>query len=237
MKCHFKSYCLASLSAASVLALVGCGGGGDSGNAGLVADNSPHHFVLDGQTGGRLTIRGVILPNTGWEIGSTPDEGLDPTESMLTFDIMADGSMTLYLTPSSIDPHEADQPVRTEETYMKRIDDCKWWQNVVNTQTNMLGSLEFEANDEQYGIQYRGKGICISISKVTPDETMDHESPVYQTQKEAAPDSYTYTGYTMGGTMTIQRNKLLTKEEESNGAPWFTTIELARLPAVYMAQF
>lgn len=229
MKCHFKAYCLACLSAASVLALVGCGGGGDGGSSNLRADNSPHHFVLDGQIGGTLTIRGVIMPNSGWEIGT--DQTEIQGEAMLTFEIMADGTLVLTFPPSSLDSEQ-----REEETYSKSIQDAKWWEGDVIRETNHLGNLEFEANDETYGIQYRGKNICMYITTVTPDETMDHESPVYQAQKENNPDRYIYTGYTISGTMTVQRNKQITTNGTS-GTNWFTTIQLHRLPAIYTAQF
>ncbi|MDO5449506.1 MAG: hypothetical protein Q4F30_01315 [Akkermansia sp.] len=228
MNFRAKSYGVALMGAAAVLALASCGGGGEE-SAPTGADISPHQFVMDGQQGGMMTIRGIIIPNTGWEIGSTPDEGLDPTESMLTLTLMPDGTMELAVPASSI-ADNPDAPARNPRV------EGTWSQPEIGMLPNNLYPLNFQCDDTDYGIQYRGRNIRMHIFKVTPDESMDHESPIYIAQKEASPDAYTYTGYIVDGRFTIEYKDVVTQGATS-GKPMFVDIQIIGQPAVYMTQF
>lgn len=148
-------------AAAAAVCLSSCGGGGSGGSdTSDRPDISPHQLVpVEGDTA-VIYIRGVVLRDTGWEIGSSVDDRnpgpadgpppLDDTETMLTLYFQPNGEFTMDLPFSSFADDAANDATRAAQALTRniRIENGHWWQTNTSDNThNMVLGIYFEGTD------------------------------------------------------------------------------------------
>lgn len=216
--------CMAGAVAAAVaLCLSSCGGGGSEGtDPSSRPDISPHKLVPMENDTAMVLIRGVVLCDTGWEMGTTPDDGpprVDDEETQLTLYFHSDGTFEMEVPFSEFvdspgpTPPPQDWRANHAQTRNVQLANGHWWQTYTADNThNLIMGICFEISDvgedpalqaedpvnNPSGIwtwQYRGENICLQLRERTN-----------------APDprtgSYLFDGYVASGSMTVnaQRN-------------------------------
>lgn len=230
--------CMAGAVAAAVaLCLSSCGGGTEGTDPSSRPDISPHKLVPMENDTAMVLIRGVVLCDTGWEMGTSPDDGngpmprVDDDETQLTLYFHSDGTFEMEVPFSEFvdspgpSPTPQDWRANHAQTRNVQLANGHWWQTYTADNThNLIMGICFEISDvgedpalqaedpvnNPSGIwtwQYRGENICLHLRERTN-----------------APDprtgSYLFDGYVASGSMTVnaQRNAVDTNYGRSGKA-------------------
>lgn len=191
-------------AAAAAVCLSSCGGGGSDGSdTSGRPDISPHKLVPVENDTAVIYIRGVILRDTGWEIGSSaepanpgPADQVDQTETMLTLYFQPNGAFTMDVPFSTfVDDPNQDGRAAQAITRSARIEGGHWWQSDLTDNTpNLIMGVNFEGADAGadpqgasahnpeglYRWQYRGENICIQLRTRSNAPTMVQGSVSYR---------------------------------------------------------
>lgn len=160
-----KAACRCIAGAAAVaLCLASCGGGGSEGtDPSSRPDISPHKLVpVEGDVA-VVRIRGVVLCDTGWEMGTDTEDGLpgaipDPDESQLTLYFHSDGTFDMEVPVSEYVDFEATTPpivppgdwrrAHAQSRFLGRLEGGHWWQTCDSDNTsNLIMGICFEISD------------------------------------------------------------------------------------------
>lgn len=217
-----------AVAAAVALCLSSCGGGTEEADASSRPDISPHKLVPMMNDVAVVYIRGVVLCDTGWEMGSStdiapgPPDGpprLDDTETMLMLSFHYDGSFEMNVPFSTFvdDPTQLEYRGGVAVTRTIELANGRWWQTSTADNThNLILGINFDISDtgEDPGLvdparnpsgiwtwHYHGDNICLHLRERTnaPDAALPN-------------GGYRFDGYVASGTMTVnaQRNDVTT---------------------------
>ena len=228
--------CLVGTAAAVALCLSSCGGGAEGTDPSSRPDISPHKLVPVENDTAEVYIRGVVLCDTGWEIGSTPDDGppntgaMDDDETQLLLRFHSDHTFEMHVPYSEFVDSEAPTPTPQDwrrnpqnghaQTREVQLTGGHWWQTYTADNThNLIMGIYFEISDV-------GEDPALASDVNDPE----HRNPsaiwtwqyrgenicLHLRERTNAPDAqlgqYVFEGYVASGTMTVnaQRNVVST---------------------------
>lgn len=219
-----------AVAAAVALCLSSCGGGSDGTDPSSRPDISPHKLVPVENDTATVLIRGVVLCDTGWEIGSTPDDGppnagsMDDDETQLTLHFHSDGTFDMEVPYSDFvdDPTGGSPTVpppgnrgATAPTRNVQLTGGNWRQTYTADNThNLIMGINFDISDV-------GEDVALvdPINNPSGIWTWQYHGEnicIQLRERTNAPDArlgqYVFDGYIVSGTMTVnaQRNAVET---------------------------
>lgn len=220
-----------TLAAAVALCLSSCGGGTEGTDPSSRTDISPHKLLPVETDTAVVYIRGVVLCDTGWEMGSSldpfpgpPDDPrLDDTETMLTLYFMPGGDFAMEVPYSTYvdDPTQLDYRGGVAITRNVQLTGGRWWQTSTADNThNLILGVCFDISDvsevtdpalvtgrNPEGIftwRYHGEHICLQLRERSnaPDPTLN---------------SYRFDGYVVSGTMEVEAQRNIVDTSYGSG--------------------
>ena len=162
------------------------GGGGDETDSTRRFDYSPHALVPEGTAQTEVRVRGIHFSNTGWEMGTTPDDGpppVDATENQFTLFCNGDGADSLCgtvlvrfpwssMVDNPDDPHRTLEPVGDENWAVAH---GTWWQERISKENNTVMYVHFQAegyydmDGDRLQVIYKGDDLRFLLRERTMD--------------------------------------------------------------------